>query len=122
MANPFCYVELHTNDKNKAKEFYGKLLDWEWQDHPVGDQVYSMFLAGEGANGGITTLGDTEHTPSHWLPYILVDDVADAAERARGLGAKILVEKQEVPEMGWFGVIKDPTGAVVALWENAQKE
>lgn len=122
MANPFCYVELHTTDTKQAKEFYGKLLDWEWQAHDMGGMIYDMFVVGEGGiGGGLTTLKAPEGTPPHWLPYILVDDVAEKTVHAEDMGAEVLMGKTEVPNMGWFSVIKDPTGAVVALWQETGK-
>jgi len=54
---------------------------------------------------------------SHWLAYISVADVAATTKRAKELGAKVLRDRTEVPGFGWFSVIADPTGAVVALWE-----
>jgi predicted enzyme related to lactoylglutathione lyase len=56
--------------------------------------------------------------PSAWLAYVGVDDVAAATAQAKSLGATILMEKTEVPGMGWFTVLLDPTGAALALWET----
>jgi predicted enzyme related to lactoylglutathione lyase len=35
MANPFVHVELNTNDLPRAKDFYGKLFDWKFEDVPM---------------------------------------------------------------------------------------
>ena len=36
-------------------------------------------------------------------------------------GAKLTVKDvTEVPQMGWFSVIADPTGAVLGLWQTAR--
>ncbi len=56
--------------------------------------------------------------PSAWMPYALVDDVKAATDKARSLGATILMEVTEVPDMGWFSVLLDPTGAKIGLWQN----
>jgi len=32
------------------------------------------------------------------------------------LGGKALRQKTEIPGMGWFGIFKDPTGNVLALY------
>ena len=48
---------------------------------------------------------------------MLVDDAAVATEKARALGATICRGVTEIPGMGWFSVISDPTGATLALWQ-----
>jgi len=52
-----------------------------------------------------------------WFPYILVDDVAAATKKAASLGATVAQDIMEVPDMGWFSVIIDPTGAAFGLWQ-----
>jgi hypothetical protein len=56
-------------------------------------------------------------SPSYWMAYVLVDDAAVATEKARNLGAQVCKEVTEIPGMGWFSVITDPTGATVAMWQ-----
>ena len=55
--------------------------------------------------------------PSSWLAYVLVDDARAATDKARSLGAKVVKDVTEVPGMGWFSVIVNPTGAALALWK-----
>ena len=40
-------------------------------------------------------------------------------EKARSLGATVMKDVTEVPKMGWFSIITDPTGATLGLWQNA---
>ena len=37
--------------------------------------------------------------------------------KAKTLRAKVMKDVTEVPDMGWFSIITDPTGAMLALWE-----
>ncbi|MBI3991952.1 MAG: VOC family protein [Candidatus Lambdaproteobacteria bacterium] len=117
MGNPFVHVELHASDVAKAKRFYGELLSWELHDMP-GDMPYTTISVGEGTGGGMLT-NPAPGAPSHWMPYIQVANLAASTSRARKLGAKVVQEKTEVPEMGAFTIIADPVGAVVGLWEPA---
>jgi predicted enzyme related to lactoylglutathione lyase len=114
MANPFVHIELATTDVAKAKEFYSKLFDWKLEDIPGAD--YTFINVGEGTGGGIMKTVQPD-SPSYWMAYVLVDDVAAAAEKARSLGASICKGATEVPGMGWFSIITDPTGALLALWQ-----
>lgn len=114
MANPFIHVELMTTDVGKAKEFYQGLFDWKLEDVP--EMNYTMIKVGEGTGGGMmkTTMPEM---PSSWLPYILVDDVAASTQKAKSLGATIVKPVTEIPGMGSFSVIVDPTGATLAMWQ-----
>ena len=55
--------------------------------------------------------------PSHWMAYVLVEDVTVSTKKAVSLGAKVVKEVTEVPGMGWFSVITDPAGAALGLWQ-----
>jgi predicted enzyme related to lactoylglutathione lyase len=116
MANPFVHVELNTTDVAKAKAFYSKLFNWELEDVPMGDMTYTLIKVGEGTGGGMLT-NPMPQAGSFWLAYVLVDDVGAETEKARGLGAKIVKEVTEVPNVGWFSILQDPTGAGLALWK-----
>jgi predicted enzyme related to lactoylglutathione lyase len=121
MGNPFVHVELNTNDVAKARAFYGKLFDWNLEDVTMGaGDVYTMVKVGEGTGGGILK-HPMPGAPSFWLAYVLVDDIGAATQKAKSLGAQIMKEATEVPGVGWFSVIVDPTGAALALWKPSRR-
>jgi uncharacterized protein len=51
-----------------------------------------------------------------WLPYVEVGEVAEATERARRVGARVLLEPREGPT-GWRAVVATAAGGEVALWQ-----
>ncbi|HTZ18646.1 MAG TPA: VOC family protein [Dissulfurispiraceae bacterium] len=114
MANPFVHIELQTKDLEKSKKFYSDMFDWKLVDFPAMN--YTIINVGEGTGGGMMKKPDAA-IPDSWLPYILVDDVATATNKAQTLGATICKDVTEVPDMGWFSVITDPTGATFGLWQ-----
>ncbi|AJE02240.1 VOC family protein [Geobacter pickeringii] len=114
MANPFVHVELMTTDMATAKAFYTGLFDWKLEEVPGMD--YTLINVGEGTGGGMMQ-SPVPEAPSRWLAYVLVDDVAASTTKAQTLGATICKEVTEVPGIGWFSVITDPTGATLALWQ-----
>jgi uncharacterized protein len=117
MANPFIHVELNTTDVARAKSFYGELFDWKLQDLPMPEGTYTLIEVGEGTGGGLMK-HPIPGAPSTWLAYVQVDDVRLATAKAKSLGAAILEDVTEVPGMGWFSLISDPTGAMLGLWQN----
>ena len=115
MSNPFSYCELHTNDPAGARAFYGALFDWklETQKTPWGE--YTEIKTADGPEGGLMKSQDGG---SHWLTYVRVADLVSSTAKARQLGAKVLQEKVEVADVGWFSLLQDPTGATFAMWEK----
>lgn len=116
MGNPFVHIELNTTDVDQAKSFYGELFAWTLKDMPVGPMTYTTIQVGEGTGGGMMK-HPMPGQPSLWIPYVLVDSAKASTEKARSLGAKVIKEVAEVPDMGWFSIILDPTGAALGLWE-----
>jgi predicted enzyme related to lactoylglutathione lyase len=110
--NPVVYTELQTNDPARARAFYGELLGWQTEEEstPAGPYwTFNGLLAGLTApRGGV---------PTGWIPYVAVEQVAAATKRARELGAEVLRDCITIPE-GTFSVVRDPTGAVIGLWES----
>jgi predicted enzyme related to lactoylglutathione lyase len=119
MANPFVHVELNTTDPAKAKDFYSKLFTWKLEDMQMGpDMTYTIIQPGEGTGGGMMKQM-APGAPSAWLAYVDVPDVKAATAKAKSLGASVVKDVTEVPQMGWFSIIIDPTGAALGLWQNA---
>lgn len=117
MAGEFVHMELNTPELEKSKAFYGGLFGWEFQDIPMGDgTIYSMFKPQNGPGGGLMTVPDA---PMRWLNYVGVQDVKAATAKARELGATVWVETMEVTGRGWFSIMEDPTGAAIAIWQDA---
>ena len=117
---PVVHLELHTGDLSQASDFYGRLL--QWQATRV-DTAYGCYVAlglglGLGGPGGTITGGVVECATERplWLPYVEVDGIETATERARQLGASVLLEPREGPA-GWRSVISAPCGSQLALWQ-----
>jgi predicted enzyme related to lactoylglutathione lyase len=120
MGNPFVHVELMSNDVGKAKSFYGKLFDWKLEDMSTPatpDKTYTMIKVGDGTGGGLMK-NPIPGAPSAWLAYVLVDDVKAATGKVKSLGGNVMKDTTEVPGMGSFSIITDPTGAMLGLWET----
>lgn len=116
MGNPFVHVELNTTDLEKAKTFYGQLFDWSLDEMPMPEGSYILINVGDGTGGGMMR-HPVAGAPSMWCPYVLVDDLEARATRVAALGGTLLKPPTEVPGMGRFAIVMDPTGAVIGLWE-----
>ena len=115
MANPFVHVELHTQDPEGAKKFYGELFDWKLEDTP--EMNYTVINVGETGRGGGIMKSPMPDALPQWVPYVLVDNISASTEKAVALGATLLADVTEVPDMGLYSMLIDPTGAAFALWQ-----
>jgi uncharacterized protein len=112
--DPVVHLELHTGDLPRACAFYAELCGWRPERIDAGGGSYWALELGAGFGGGGVVECDTREPL--WLPYVAVTDVAAVTERARGLGASVLMEPRE-GAAGWRSVVAAPAGADVAFWQ-----
>jgi uncharacterized protein len=112
--NPVVHLELHTGDLPRACAFYARLCGWhsEWINAACGSYL-ALAQLGAGVGGGIV---ECETTRALWLPYVEVAQIGEATERARELGASVLLDSREGPA-GWRSVVAAPAGAEIAFWQ-----
>jgi hypothetical protein len=111
--NPVVHLELHTGNLSRACAFYTQLFGWRAERLTVGQGSYLALALGNGVDGGVV---ERDSECCLWLPYVEVADVAEATERARLLGASVLLEPREGP-VGWRSVVAAPAGAEIGLWQ-----
>lgn len=124
--NSFWWVDLLTTDLDAATAYYGELFNWTFDDAGV-DVGGRAAMARRGGNL-VAGLMEISHelqelgVQAHWQSYILVDDVTDMTERARELGATVVMEPSAVEDSGWMSAIIDPTGAAFMFWQAHRHE
>lgn len=112
----FCWNELGTTDSESAKKFYAELFGWQFKEGTDAGMVYNEIMIGGRPVGGLYQMGaEFGGAPSHWLPYVSVADVDAAARKVTELGGKIRVPPTDIPNVGRFSMIDDPTGATISI-------
>jgi len=112
----FCWNELATNDLQASTKFYTELLGWEAEEVLSTGHTYTMFKKNGTQVGGMLKMSaDWGNVPPHWMSYITVDDVDASVKEVEKLGGKVCVPPTDIPTVGRFAVINDPTGAAVSL-------
>ena len=111
--SPVVHLELHTGDMARASTIYADLCGWRSERIDTASGTYRALGLGGGFGGGIVECGTRR---AAWLPYVEVDDIDGAIERARGLGATVLLGAREGPA-GWRGVVTTPAGGEIAFWQ-----
>jgi uncharacterized protein len=123
----FVWNELATSDIDAAKKFYGEVFGWSSRDMDMGDgMTYTIFEAPGGGDvaGGmpLTEEMKSHGVPPNWLSYLGTDDVDASADKAKELGATVHMPPTDIPEVGRFSVLQDPTGAAFALYKGTSQE
>ena len=111
------FAELVTPDLASAKQFYGGLFGWTFQDSHMGTTQFAEAMAG---GHPVAALIDRElppgqRRPAIWLSFFSVSDTAAARATAGQAGGKVLFEPKLIPDLGSEAVIADPQGAVFGI-------
>lgn len=111
---PIVHIEIPAGDSARAAAFYGDLFGWDIQRDETMD--YTLFDAGSVA-GGFTPVSD-DVKPGDILLYIESEDIEADLKRIDDKGGKVLMPKQEIPNMGWFVFFADPAGNRMGLYQS----
>lgn len=108
------HLELHTPDVESASAFYRELLGWETEQIVNRWGSYRAVALGDDLDGGMVQCANR---CGGWLPYVEVERIESLTDRARGLGASVLLGPREGPA-GWRSVVSSPAGGQIALWQH----
>jgi predicted enzyme related to lactoylglutathione lyase len=117
----FLWVELMTRDVKRATAFYTELIGWKTQVMPMPEGEYTLLQNKNGNAGGIMQMPPDvpKEVPANWVGYIHVPDVDKSAKAVDANGGHTFFPPMDIPNVGRFTHISDPTGAVVAIMTPA---
>jgi predicted enzyme related to lactoylglutathione lyase len=117
----FSWNELMTANAKASAEFYGKLFGWQAtpftpKGAPAGGPPYTVFKTDANDMGAAGMMEmPAPGMPTHWLPYVIVENVDASLAKAIGLGAKVLCPAMDIGEVGRVAILQDPLGATIGL-------
>ena len=115
----FCWESLSATDPAASIAFYEELIGWKARQMEGTDQPTKIFSRQGDAGTAIdvASVGQAPPgSPAFWGTFVAVADVLATAAKARELGGQVVVEKMEIP-VGAFGVLQDPTGAMIYTFQ-----
>ena len=108
-----------TSDPEAAARFYVDLFGYKVESMDMGPMgTYRILKRGVKQTAGIMKM-PAMVPRAHWLAYIATKDLDASTRTAKELGATVLVQPQDIPKVGRFSVLDDPTGAGIALFTGA---
>ncbi len=115
MANPLIsHIEIPSTDLDKSKDFFNKLLGWEFKSFGNG---YLLFNNHKGIMVGIRKVDNIvkgENTVFH----LTVENIDNVLKKSVELGGAIKRGKTVIPAMGWYALFFDPDGNTIGLYQR----
>lgn len=113
-----CFVDSGRVDSAAARDFYGGLLGWEFEDmSPGGDTPpYHMAKIGGLIVAGLGTQPEQDWDPV-WNTYVSVQDADATATAVADVGGKVLMAPFDIGPVGRMAVFADPQGAEFCVWQ-----
>jgi predicted enzyme related to lactoylglutathione lyase len=114
------WIDISVADATGLRDFYTAVTGWTATGLDMGG--YEDFVMsrpdGESAAGICHARGGNAGLPAQWLIYIIVADLDASLARARELGGEVLLGPKSAGPTQRYAVIRDPAGAVSALFEE----
>jgi predicted enzyme related to lactoylglutathione lyase len=114
-AGEAYWDEVLTDDVDATAGFFSQVFGWDRSTMDMGDGKYTVFMDGAAQRAGAML---NPGVPPQWVVYFLVDDLSSSFKKAQGLGAEVVAPIAAIPGLGKAAFLKDPTGALFALFEE----
>ena len=109
------HIEIPTRNVKESADFYHELFGWNMTSIP--EMEYTTWKPGAEPGGGFSPLGD-EVKVGDVLIYVDSEDIEADLKKVEQLGGVVLHKKSEIPGVGWYGIFKDLTGNMIALYTS----
>lgn len=120
MKNPVQWFEIATTDLERAKIFYLKVFNFNFQFIEMPDS--SMYMFGEpdkiGSAGSLVQSKNIKPSSDGTVIYFSCEDVSKELRLVEKEGGKILLPKTDIGEFGFFAQIIDTEGNRIGLHSN----
>jgi uncharacterized protein len=115
-----CWIDYGASDVDAAKDFYGRLFGWEFEDSGAEFATYHLATKNGEQVCGLAPLSTPEDSPA-WTTYFATDDAEAAAERIRQAGGSIVVEPMDLGPIGKMAIAFDSQGSGLGVWQARER-
>jgi predicted enzyme related to lactoylglutathione lyase len=110
-AGHFCWNELPSKDVDASVKFYTQIGGFTVSKMEMpGMGTYNVLESDGQGRAGIMPQPMPE-APHLWVPYVQVASADQTAEKAKRLGATVVVPPTQIPNVGRFAIFVDSQGA-----------
>jgi predicted enzyme related to lactoylglutathione lyase len=120
-AGHFVWNELASRDPAASVAFYAGIGGFTSSKMDMaGMGTYHVLESGGQGRAGIMAQ-QMPQQPHAWLPYVHVASADQTADKARRLGATIVVPPTDIPNVGRFAILVDAQGAGTGLLQPSPR-
>ena len=113
----FIWYDLMTPDMKASADFYAHVVGWAIADSGMPGMDYAIIKAGGVDVGGMMPVPPSAKAmPPCWNGYIHSTDVDKDAKRAVKLGGKVIQKAMDIPGVGRFAALADPSKATFIIF------
>lgn len=123
--NVVCWFEIYVLDMQRAKKFYGDVLDLDFEDAPPMEGMENMQMAffpgGEGlpnASGALIRIEGAKEegvATANTMVYFSCEDCAVEESRVAGAGGTVHCAKTPIGPHGFMSICVDTEGNTFGL-------
>jgi uncharacterized protein len=114
-AGHFCWNELASKDPKASVAFYTQIGGFTEKAMDMGAMGAYHVLESDGQQRAGIMAQQMPQQPHAWLPYVQVASADQTVDKAKRLGATIVVPPTPIPNVGRFAIFVDPQGAATAI-------
>lgn len=113
------WADMTLPEARPVAEFYAAVVGWTIEGVDMGGYEDYMMQAADGssATGICYSRGPNADMPPGWIIYLLVPDLEASLAACREHGGEVLGGVRGGEQSGRFACIRDPAGAVCALYQ-----
>ena len=113
--NLIAHCEIPATDLEKSKDFYFKVLGWDFKPFGKG---YLLFNNHKGTMVGlrqVDAIAKGESTVFH----VNMPDIDSILKHVKDNDGAVARTKTVIPAMGWYALFNDPDGNTIGLYQKS---
>jgi predicted enzyme related to lactoylglutathione lyase len=113
--NLIAHCEIPTTDLDRAKNFYNKVLGWEFKSFGNGYLLFNNYKGTMVGLRKVDSVAQGETTVFH----VNMPEIDSILKKAKEHGGAVKRTKTVIPAMGWYALMNDPDGNTIGLYQKS---
>lgn len=113
--NLIAHCEIPTTDLDRAKDFYSRVLGWEFK--PFGNG-YLLFNNHKGTMVGLRKV-DSVAQGETTVFHVNIPEIDSILKKAKEHGGAVKRTRTVIPAMGWYALFNDLDGNTIGLYQKS---
>lgn len=112
-----AWIDISSPDPAATRDFYSKLFGWDIE--VSSDAEYGGYAMAVDSGVGVAGIGPKmdPNAPTAWQLYLGTTDADAVARKVEAAGGTVLMKPFDVGDQGRMAVFRDPSGAVISVWQ-----